>query len=1081
MKTKKTHLWLVTAVLLIAFGAVNAQFIVTVTDQTPTAPLPNPAPASYEPRYVSGFGSDGTFTVFFEDRALGNQIFYVATTSGPTGFPATATTTSIIPETHFVIKDWPITINSTTYAYRAWGSVGNNPQHKFYVSNDLTNWTLISTFTIPNAASFTDAHGWVYYGFHDVILLNGTYYAFAESNQSQTMLVRSANGNDVWEAFASIGGRPGWGPLELPSGVTAGWTPRGNFIDLGYDRGYGKIYVDPRDNNFYLAINTAAKASLAPAALEAAFINPANWTWHDGTTGPASNPILSATAEHDLRECWVVPNSNPNADWVIIYDADFGVADGSKALGYATLTPPPPPRVHNLTQGTHYQTIMAAVNAANPGDVIQTDAGIYNERVTINKSLDLRGAQYGVDPTPSGARTNPAAESIIDLSGLPLTNPNVLVEIPNGVTNVSLSGFTLKGSQIFHYADEAVIRCWDDNITIQDNIIDGYYAVLFKGADNLTVHRNRMVVNKVGVTVQPSAANNVTISNNLITRGSSPAADAAGIYLTACSNSNITGNTASGFPGGNGAGGSNLSHVTVSGNTFTGNKDGISFWGNTTFITIANNDLSNAARYGINIKGQDIDITDNTIKNCGDVGINIDRHVIDTKRVRLTCNDIVGNTNFGVKVNTAAVTEIINAELNWWGDASGPKDLAGTTEVPPCADTPVALNANGTGDVVTDNVDYCPWSLSPECVPPAECGNLALLANNMIELDHFGFVEGNIHSNGDIEYDNGRPSRHTGSATAIGNIEVSRDNTITGPGDLTAGGNIEVDEEARVDGTVTPNGTVFNVDLPSLSYSCTGTTSVIAGKDKEKNVAPGDYNLLRADKNAQLNLSAGNYSVKTLQLDDRSRLRVDVSGGDVTINVCVQINFIKNADIIITGGTSRNLTINYLGTKKVVLGKDGGYQGSVVAPNALVELGSKAGFLGSICAKSIAIAKDARVRHHDVAGGIPKATADDNEQSTTSDQQPVTSYQLAQNYPNPFNPNTTIRFALPEAGNVTLAIYNIYGQLVRQLVSGEMKAGWHSVVWDAKNDNGTRVASGVYLYVIKAGSFTAQRKLVLMK
>ncbi|MDZ7308482.1 MAG: hypothetical protein ONB49_15680, partial [candidate division KSB1 bacterium] len=41
----------------------------------------------------------------------------------------------------------------------------------------------------------------------------------------------------------------------------------------------------PRDNNFYLAINTAAKASLAPAALEAAFINPANWTWHDGTTG----------------------------------------------------------------------------------------------------------------------------------------------------------------------------------------------------------------------------------------------------------------------------------------------------------------------------------------------------------------------------------------------------------------------------------------------------------------------------------------------------------------------------------------------------------------------------------------------------------------------------------------------------------------------------------------------------------------------------------------------------------------------------------------------------------------------------
>jgi hypothetical protein len=175
--------------------------------------------------------------------------------------------------------------------------------HHFYVSNDLATWTLVSMFTIPNAPGFTDAHGWVYYGFHDVIELNGTYYAFAESNQSQTMIVRSANGDDVWEAFASVGGQAGWGPLELPAGASYGWTPSGSFVDLGHDRGYGKIYVDRRDSDFYLAVNTAAKPSLPPADLEAAFINPANWTWHDGTTGPAANPILSGTTEHDLREC----------------------------------------------------------------------------------------------------------------------------------------------------------------------------------------------------------------------------------------------------------------------------------------------------------------------------------------------------------------------------------------------------------------------------------------------------------------------------------------------------------------------------------------------------------------------------------------------------------------------------------------------------------------------------------------------------------------------------------------------------------------------------------------------------------
>ena len=316
---------------------------IIVTDKTPTKPLYNPDPGSFHPRYISGYGSDNSFTVFFEDRDEGYGIFYASTTTGPTGFPDIAEATNIT-DTHFLIKDWPINIGENYYTHRAWGSVDNDEYHNFYVSNDLTNWILVSTFTIPNAKDFADAAGLVYYGFHDVIKLNGTYYAFAESNQGQTMIVLSANGDDVWEAFASVGGVLSVdGPLELPENVSVGWTPSGSFVDLGYDRGYGKIYVDPRDNNFYLAINTAAKANLPPADLEAAFIIPANWTWHDGSTGPAANPILSETSEHDLRECWVVPNTDLDADWVIIYDADFGSGDGGKAIGYATLTPPAPP------------------------------------------------------------------------------------------------------------------------------------------------------------------------------------------------------------------------------------------------------------------------------------------------------------------------------------------------------------------------------------------------------------------------------------------------------------------------------------------------------------------------------------------------------------------------------------------------------------------------------------------------------------------------------------------------------------------------------------------------------------------
>jgi hypothetical protein len=91
------------------------------------------------------------------------------------------------------------------------------------------------------------------------------------------------------------------------------------------------------------------------------------------------------------------------------------------------------------------------------------------------------------------------------------------------------------------------------------------------------------------------------------------------------------------------------------------------------------------------------------------------------------------------------------------------------------------------------------------------------------------------------------------------------------------------------------------------------------------------------------------------------------------------------------------------------------------------------------------------------------------------------SFALEQNYPNPFNPETQIRFALPEAGEVKLQIFNSTGQLVRTLVNNRMAAGNHAITWNATDGFGVRVVSGVYLYILRAGGFTAQRKLVLMK
>ena len=90
-------------------------------------------------------------------------------------------------------------------------------------------------------------------------------------------------------------------------------------------------------------------------------------------------------------------------------------------------------------------------------------------------------------------------------------------------------------------------------------------------------------------------------------------------------------------------------------------------------------------------------------------------------------------------------------------------------------------------------------------------------------------------------------------------------------------------------------------------------------------------------------------------------------------------------------------------------------------------------------------------------------------------------FSLEQNMPNPFNPSTAIGYQLPEAGMVRLAIYNLIGQEVRVLVNERRNAGSFTATWDGTDALGRRVASGVYLYRIQAGSFSATRRMLLLK
>ncbi|MBU2494529.1 MAG: T9SS type A sorting domain-containing protein [Bacteroidetes bacterium] len=92
-----------------------------------------------------------------------------------------------------------------------------------------------------------------------------------------------------------------------------------------------------------------------------------------------------------------------------------------------------------------------------------------------------------------------------------------------------------------------------------------------------------------------------------------------------------------------------------------------------------------------------------------------------------------------------------------------------------------------------------------------------------------------------------------------------------------------------------------------------------------------------------------------------------------------------------------------------------------------------------------------------------------------------TSYTLSQNYPNPFNPTTNIRYSVPVASNVSLKIFNTNGEEVSEIVNQYMGAGTFEASWNGTNSRGAKVASGAYIYTLRAGDFVQTKKMIMLK
>jgi hypothetical protein len=144
-------------------------------------------------------------------------------------------------------------------------------------------------------------------------------------------------------------------------------------------------------------------------------------------------------------------------------------------------------------------------------------------------------------------------------------------------------------------------------------------------------------------------------------------------------------------------------------------------------------------------------------------------------------------------------------------------------------------------------------------------------------------------------------------------------------------------------------------------------------------------------------------------------------------------------------------------------------------------------------ARHISLSSQARIRFvasDEDPGGIVEAAIDDltlvTYRSTITAVLPDPSRAaraptLEQNFPNPFNPTTNIRFAVPQTSDVSIKIYNMLGQEVRDLFSGVMERGVKIVEWNGKDNNGNLMPSGSYLYRMSAAGFVKSNKMVLLK
>lgn len=426
-----------------------------------------------------------------------------------------------------------------------------------------------------------------------------------------------------------------------------------------------------------------------------------------------------------------------------------------------------------------------------------------------------------------------------------------------------------------------------------------------------------------------------------------------------------------------------------------------------------------------------------SIENSNLIGnnIGIHAHMETGSSVEIHNSDISGNTSYGIRNRDEIV---INAQNNWWGDASGPYDNSNNSN-----DPTGLYNPYGLGNEVTDWVNYGDWLTFLETeAPNIFC--VIDVPNDQGRQVHVGWSASTHDSPGDVtpilKYSLWRLMDDCCDPTNKLNDDIRS---------LILSSNLQ---KLQADGwqyihdiTAVPEFDKYYYVAPTLGDSNSteifnSTFMVIAHTSSpeiyfKSNSATG-YSIDNLPPGQPTNFQAYLIGNSEIELKWNRNLENDFS--HYAIYKGSQEGFTPDESNLLETTTDTSFTDNEI--------LDGNYYYLISAFD----------FNGN------------ESQYSEEVGVLVGVEKEDN--------QLPTEFSLSQNYPNPFNPTTKIQYDIPKTSHVTLTIYNMNGHVVEKLVNKKQEPGFYSINWDARN-----VSTGVYIYRIQAGGFSAVKKCLLIK